>query len=299
MFSYKSGYIQVQLKRQQLPLLTKIFFYVLVIAAFLFFNYNPQSFISNEIKIGWIFSIFCSFLIFLIMKHVEPVKWKHLLGIYNNTQNIFMYPVVLLLLFVGFGYWISYTAESNGYYYSPSLITYYIEKKNGNTQLQWMNIIPLYLYHIPQTFNEEMISGALLLKKAKQLLSRFHDMWVAAIISAIFSAAHIVFYLVTPAQQGTLTLFAVISLFFVGWIRNTLILTTGNIYYAWMLHLTWNILFFPSFYFIKFTSYVIKGETARINLILGDEKTVIIAFLISIAIGIWSYYYHLKKKPDN
>ncbi|MFW5807939.1 MAG: CPBP family intramembrane glutamic endopeptidase [Spirochaetota bacterium] len=286
-YKRESGRIRVPRYRKEHSIQTVLILYGLLLLSFFILNYNPQTIYDADSLLGWVFAIISTVCILILMRRLEPVRWQEDLGLVFSAKDICTGAVFFVALLFGVAALLSVIADSNGYVYSPSLVTYYLEKQKGNEALNYGRIIPLYLYHIPQTFNEEMISGSLLLKKIRQRYSWISDLWIACGVALLFCLAHVVFYRLTPAQIGTLEFASVITLFLAGWIRNVLILAGGSILYAWMLHLAWNLLFFPSYYYIKYTRFVLRGETDRINLILGDWRTVLVVLVIGLCVGIW------------
>jgi hypothetical protein len=290
MFKHTENHIYIEKDKTQKKSLQTFILYVLVLCVFLIFNYNPQSYFEPQSRTGWIYALIATIGIIVLMQNIDVENWKKVLGISFKKKFFKTFFIFFLIILIVIYLYLRTLASSNGYIYSPSLFTYFTEIMKGNNELKWMNIIPLYLYHVPQTFNEEMITGGLLLFYSQRLIR--NKLQLASVIALVFSGGHFIFYLITPAQTGQLTLITLGSLFFVGFIRNFLILVHKNIGFAWILHLSWNILFFPSYYYIRYTRFVLEGETNRINLILGDWRTMSLAFLVSLSL----VFTHYRKK---
>lgn len=297
-YRYRSDYISVSFRYVTPSYGTTLAQYILLLTLFLILNYNPQTIISAESLLGWTFSLLCTGWVLVMMRRIEPARWRDDLGLCFKREEVYNALVLFIILLFGVFIALRIITSYNGYRYFPSAFTYFMERRRGNMTLLWSNIIPLYLYHITQTFNEEMISGALLLKKVQKFFPKAADLIIAAAVALVFALAHLVFYRVTPANKGDLAALSLLSLFLAGWIRNVLILHTGHILYAWALHLAWNLLFFPSFFYVKYTRYVVQSETLRINAVLGDWRMVLILLIISACTGLWYRGNHRKHRQE-
>lgn len=145
-----------------------------------------------------------------------------------------------------------------------------------------------------QTLNEEMVLGALLLKMVKRKLKSAHPCVTSAAIALVFSLAHYLFYYARPPgswNYGMLSVATLTSLFAIGMVRNNCILSTGNIGYAWALHLGWNAIFINSTYTWQ-NSYTPLAEPAIFNAILGNIPLV----ATSLALMGLSFLLFLKKR---
>ena len=114
---------------------------------------------------------------------------------------------------------------------------------------EWFSLL---IHTIGQTLNEEMVLGALFLRAIQSRFRSVHPFVTSIGVALTFSLLHYAFYgLRSPewVNYGTLSATTLISLFAMGVVRNNCILSTGNIGYAWALHLGWNVAFIDgSFY---------------------------------------------------
>lgn len=145
-----------------------------------------------------------------------------------------------------------------------------------------------------QTLNEEMVLGALILKFIRKRGKSLHPCVTSATVALVFSLAHYLFYRARPSgswNYGALSIATLTSLFAIGIVRNNCILSTGNVGYAWALHLGWNAVFINSRYIWQ-NSYTRLAEPAIFNTILGNAAMV----AISLALMGLSFLLFLKKR---
>ena len=145
-----------------------------------------------------------------------------------------------------------------------------------------------------QTLNEEMVLGALLLKLIRRKSKSAHPCVTSTAVALTFSLAHYLFYYARPSESwnyGTLSTATLTSLFAIGVVRNNCILSTGNVGYAWALHLGWNAVFINSRYLWQ-DSYTRLAEPAIFNAILGNTTMV----AISLTLMGLSFLLFLKKR---
>jgi hypothetical protein len=141
--------------------------------------------------------------------------------------------------------------------------------------------IPL-AHTLGQTLNEEMVPGALLLKLIRKKSRSLHPCVTSAAVALVFSLAHYLFYRARPAESwnyGALSVATLVSLFAIGVARNNCILSTGNVGYAWALHLGWNAVFVNSTYIWQ-NSNTKLAEPAMFNIVLGNTTMVAISLAL-------------------
>jgi hypothetical protein len=139
----------------------------------------------------------------------------------------------------------------------------------------------LLVHTIGQTLNEEMVLGALFLKAIKDRFRFLRPSVTSTGVALIFSALHYAFYGLRPPQSanyGILSMTTLVSLFAMGVVRNNCILSTGNVGYAWALHLGWNIAFIDGSFYLPAPS-IRYPEPAMFNLILGHGTVATVASL--------------------
>lgn len=272
-----------------------IIFLILSIIVLGFFNYNPQMLFrpTGYYHWGWQCALLASIGFILLIRFREKEKWKNLLGIDFNKKDFFVF-FTLTFFFIFLSYWIMF---------------YILKTKNVNIKIllfdynQFDNfkgaplhvILSSYLYYIPQTFNEEMIVGALLLNSLKNRFKKSNYFVISSIVALIFCLMHQVLYRFSPVQSGELlSITTLISLFLVGLIRNYLILRTGKIVYSWAIHLAWNLVFLTSF--IVQTDGQFTTEPSKFNLILGDFRLMLFILLMTFFVIIWPRIIKLKNR---
>lgn len=249
------------------------------------FNYNPQIlFETSYLHWGWNFSLIATVLILIIFRFRNPADWKEKLGIDFKLIDWlgFIFSTVVLLIVSYF--LVDYLSEINGYSFRPKLIHY---KDYYGPEFPFFPILGHYLYYIPETFNEEIFIGALLLMGLERNFKRLDKNIIAIGVALIFSLMHQALYKWSPVQPGILLSIQTISaLFFVGILRNVLILKTRKIAYSWAIHLSFNIVFFSGFY-INNTTEKLASEPERFNIIFGNLPMVLITGFLAFASLTW------------
>jgi hypothetical protein len=174
------------------------------------------------------------------------------------------------------------------------LLMKYLSSGKGITirYTHWKN----YYHDIFYTLNEEIALGSVILfgmvrrRNGKPLLAAIE-------LAMIFSVIHFIFYRWIMNDRGTLTLAALATLFFVGFVRNSLILLTGHIGYSWALHFGWMAIMFGCYHGYAETNQRLT-EPERFNLYLGSNEMLILSFVLSlVALWFWVYKTKLSHKP--
>jgi len=137
-----------------------------------------------------------------------------------------------------------------------------------------------YYHDIFYVLNEEIVLGAiplfLLVDKWKQ-----KPLIASVILALLFSVIHFVFYRWVFLDRGIIQISTLVTLFFVGIIRNNLIITTGHIGYSWALHFSWIVIMFGSAHqFIADNSRVTEPD--RFNMYLGSYELLIISTILVV-----------------
>jgi hypothetical protein len=83
------------------------------------------------------------------------------------------------------------------------------------------------------------------------------------------------------------------TLFFVGILRNVLILKTRKIAYSWAIHLSFNMIFFSGL-FINQSTENFAGEPERFNIVFGNLTMVLTTGLLAFISLIWLNIDRLK-----
>ena len=262
--------------------------YGLLLLAFLIcvcLNYNPQMLFESSYRHwGWNFSLIATFLILIIFRFRDPLDWKQKLGIDFKISDWLGFIVTSITLLIISYYLVDYLSELNGYSFRPKIIYY---KDFYPPEFPFIPIVGDYLYYISETFNEEIFIGALLLMGLERNFRILNKNILAIGVALIFSIMHQALYKWSPVQPGLLlSTQTILSLFFVGILRNVLILKTRKVAYSWAIHLSFNMIFFSGFY-INNTTEKFASEPERFNIVFGNLTMVMITGLLALTSLIW------------
>ena len=100
-------------------------------------------------------------------------------------------------------------------------------------------------------------------------------------LAILFSIVHFIFYKWIFLDRGTIQITTLLTLFFVGIIRNNLIIQTGHIGYSWALHFSWMAVMFGSAH-VNPSKDEWLTEPERFNTYLGSYGMLAISALIVI-----------------
>lgn len=146
----------------------------------------------------------------------------------------------------------------------------------------WRN----YFHDIFYTLNEEIVLGAVLLFYLTDRL-KIRPFIASALLAVIFALIHYVFYRWIFLDRGIIGISTLATLFFVGFVRNSLILLTGHIGYSWALHFGWMAVMFGSYHFDMVNEKTL-GELDKFNIYLGSLEMLMISFILAgIFAGFW------------
>ncbi len=184
-------------------------------------------------------------------------------------------------------------SKLDGYNFKPKLF-YYKTYLGSNYPFHY--VLANYLYYLPETFNEEMLIGALLLLGLERRFKKSEKNFIAIGVAIIFSLMHQGLFKWSPVQSGELlTLTTIVTLFFVGILRNSLILKTRNIAMSWAIHISFNMVFFSGL-FINGKTGNFPGEPEVFNIVFGNLTMLISTGLIASISIIWLNIDKLKKE---
>lgn len=267
-------------KKRRGALLTTLMFIICIV-----FNYNPQLvFKSSYLHWGWNFSLAASIFIVLLMKIRNPYDWKQQLGIDFNLKDILGFLISTLILLILSYYLVGYVSQQSGYVFKPQIFNF---RNYYSSNFPFAAVLSNYLYFIPETFNEEMLIGAVLLFGLENRFKSTSKVFIAIVVALIFSLMHQVLYKFSPAQPGiTLTSTTLFTLFFIGILRNALILKTRKIVYSWSIHLSFNLIFFPGFFIHKATGNF-AFEPEQFNITFGNWPMFFLTFLLALLSVLW------------
>ena len=259
-----------------------------------FLNYHPQMLFGlNSPHWGWMFSLLSTILIISFMRIRDPEKWSRKLGINFKKTDILRFVIITMLLSVIAFFIVDFVSMVDGYDFKPKLF-YYKTYLGANYPFHY--IVANYLYYIPETFNEEMLIGALLLMGIERRFENLNKNYIVVIVALIFSVMHQGLYKWSPAQSGELlTLTTITTLFFVGVLRNSLILKTRNIALSWAIHLSFNMVFFSGL-FINTGNGEFQDEPEVFNIVFGNQTMFILSGLLAFASMIWLNMDKIKKE---
>ena len=106
-------------------------------------------------------------------------------------------------------------------------------------------------------------------------------------VALIFSLMHLGLYKWSPVQSGgLLTSTTIGTLFFVGILRNSLILKTRNIALSWAIHLSFNMVFFSGL-FIHVQTGKFPDEPEVFNIVFGNLTMLALTGLLALTSIIW------------
>ena len=250
-----------------------------------FLNYHPQMLFGlNSPHWGWMFSLLSTILIISFMRIRDPEKWSRKLGINFKKSDILKFVIITMLLSVIAFFIVDFVSMVDGYDFKPKLF-YYKTYLGANYPFHY--IVANYLYYIPETFNEEMMIGAMLLMGIERRFEKLNKNYIVVIVALIFSLMHQGLYKWSPVQSGELlTLTTIATLFFVGVLRNSLILKTRNIALSWAIHLSFNMVFFSGL-FINTGNGEFQDEPEVFNIVFGNQTMFILTGLLAFASLIW------------
>lgn len=257
-----------------------------------FLNYHPQMlFDLNSPHWGWLFSLLSTTLILYITRIIDPNTWKQKLGINFGPNDIWKFSIIAFLLLILSYFVVDYVSMLDGYLFKPKLFYY---KTYAGSNYPFHYVLANYIYYIPETFNEEMLIGALLLFGIERKYKKLSKNFIAIFVALIFSLMHQGLYRWSPVQSGELlTLTTITTLFFVGILRNALILKTRNIGFSWAIHLSFNMIFFSGF-FINIDNHSFPSEPEVFNIVFGNLTMLTVIGLLALLSIIWLNMDRLK-----
>lgn len=225
------------------------------------------------------------------MKLRDPKDWKHKLGIHFSSKDGWHFLIATTFILIISYVLVDYAAGFSNYYFRPMLFHY---KELISSDFPFSNILSTYIYYIPETFNEEMLIGAVLLMGMERRLKNISKTTIALLIALVFSMMHQALYKWSPVQPGTLlSTFTILTLFFVGVIRNVIILKTRKITFSWSIHLSFNLIFFAGFY-VNNSTGKLPTEPEKFNIVFGNPFMLILTGALAFTAVIWLNYDYLR-----
>ena len=172
------------------------------------------------------------------------------------------------------------------------LIMKYIGNKNY-IRIEYFNWRDYY-HDIFYVLNEEIVVGAILLFSLVYKW-KFRPLFACLGLALFFSLIHFVFYKWIFLDREVIGISALITLFLVGFVRNSLIIQTGHIGYSWALHVGWMAVMFGSSH-TYLNGDMPPSEAERFNLYLGSTEMLIISL---VAAGSFLAYWIKRSSPQN
>lgn len=140
----------------------------------------------------------------------------------------------------------------------------------------WRN----YFHDVFYVLNEEIILGAiplmLMVRKWKM-----NPVVASLSLALLFSIIHFIFYRWVFLDSGIIRLTTLLTLFFIGVVRNNLILYTGHVGYSWALHFSWMAVMFGSSHEYLY-GHSRLSEPERFNIYLGSFEMMVLSTLLFV-----------------
>jgi hypothetical protein len=209
---------------------------------------------------GTILIIFFSYLAW-------PNNFKQLLGIPNKLKQYCIIMALLLIIYFSIYYLIEFIC---------------LQQNISFQRMSSIGLNHIFFY----TLNEEFVLGALLLFSLKNKFTKINPVYISILAAAVFSLPHYIMYRWIFETYAVLSIITLLSLFFIGVLRNNLILKTRHIGYSWALHYCWiNIML--GFYFYYNSTHYVLSEVDRFNIFIGNGVTFTIALIFAFISTIW------------
>jgi hypothetical protein len=221
---------------------------------------------------GWFFSMLGTILIIIL----AYFRWKNnflkVLGL-NLKPVTIVKSIAVAVLIAAISYlFMQWLANKNG-----------IEIRKSN----WQN----YFHDVFYVINEEMVLGAILLFILKK---KFNPLNSSIILAFAFSVVHFIFYQWVFDEKAVLVPATILTLFFVGLLRNNLILIKKHIGYSWAFHFGWMLIMFGARHYNSSTKAFLT-ESDRFNLYLGSLEMVFISLFLGLA-STWFLWKKMKNQ---
>ncbi|MEN8151620.1 MAG: CPBP family glutamic-type intramembrane protease [Planctomycetota bacterium] len=197
-----------------------------IVAAWLGLTYNPHW--------GWWISGLASTVILALGILAFGNRWPERLGLSTGARGALVFLAATAVALPASIFLIDLVARDAGVSFSAAGIL------DNTTSLA---------FTLGQTFNEEVVIGALLLLTLDRRFPARRGP-IAVGVAALFACMHVALYasphrvILYGAEPFVLDPLTILSLFAVGVLRNNAILARGDIALAWAIHLAFNIPFF-------------------------------------------------------
>jgi hypothetical protein len=175
------------------------------------------------------------------------------------------------------------------------MIMKYIAARD-NVQIRFTNW-RAYYHDIFYIFNEEIVIGAILLFALVDK-RKIHPIIASVGLAVFFALIHFVFYRWIFTARGIIGISTLTTLFFIGFVRNSLILQTRHIGYSWALHFGWMAVMFGSWH-VDLDTNMGLTEPVRFNAYLGSVEMLIISGVLAVLCLIYCMKKVRKKELKN
>lgn len=244
----------------RIPILFTLLFLIYVI-----FSY---SFLGD-----WLYSSIGSILIIFLSFLIWGNGFIDKIGLQLNLET-FVKSIILVFIIAGCSFF----------------IMKYIGNKN-DIRIEYHNWRDYYhvMFYV---LNEEIVLGAIL------LFTLVYKWKIRPVVASIclavgFALTHFIFYRWVFTDRGVLGISTLITLFLVGFVRNTLIIYTGHIGYSWALHFGWIAIMFGSMH-INLNTNMYLSEIESFNTYLGSTEMLVLSIILA---GIFLAYWLKKHIP--
>jgi len=234
-------------------LLKKLLLAILLVA-YISFSYNFFN--------GWWYSSLGTVLIIVFSYFIWGKKNLEVTGLKILPRSVLFILIVILLTVSGSYLLISFISSVNNLAF---------------TQGNFFSYYHIFFY----TLNEEIILGGIVIYFLYRKL-KINPFSVSAGLAIVFVVIHYIFYRWIVLCPGLLTISTLSSLFFIGILRNNLIITSGHIGYAWAIHFGWMVVMFGIYHYHDQTEEALT-EPEVFNYFLGSAEMLIISFLLALS----------------
>ena len=136
-----------------------------------------------------------------------------------------------------------------------------------------------YIHNFFYIINEEVVFGALLLYFMHERLSLRPEV-ASGLLAVVVALGHLALYKWYFRDQGLLAGTAVVSLFFVAFAKNNLIIRFGHIGYAWALHFGWMVIMYGCIHLYSETGTALT-DLEKFNVYLGALPVTLLTAMVA------------------
>jgi hypothetical protein len=225
---------------------------ILLLISHLILSYNYHS--------GWWLSA-VGFVVILVFSYLIWGKDFILISGLKINRNNFLETIVMAFLVTGYSVWFIHWIGSKHHV---------VLEISG---------IKSYVNDVFYILNEEIVLGAMaLFVTINHLKIR---PWVASmVLAALVSIAHLVCYKWYFTDKGILQISTLLTLFFIAFVKNNLIIRYKHIGYSWAIHFGWMVVMFGSNHYDIYTHMRIT-DFERFNMYLGSYEMLFVSIVLA------------------